>query len=91
MTAETHLFVLTARLRRAQPRNADVLQLCDRAEELARERAVSVLANAANAPSVANSIAVRAANTANRPKRDRAEYMRTYMRQRRAKRAETRP
>jgi hypothetical protein len=91
MTAETHLFVLTARLRRAQPRNADVLELCDRAEELARERAASLSANAANAPSVANSVAVGAANVANRPKRDRVEYMRTYMRRRRAKDADTHP
>jgi hypothetical protein len=87
MTAGTDLFVLTARLRRAQPRNADVLDLCDRAEALARERGALVSANAANASGVANSKAVRAANVVNRPKRDRAEYMR----QRRAKRGETRP
>jgi hypothetical protein len=47
MTAGTDVFVLTARLRRAQPRNADVLDLCDRAEELAQESAASLSANAA--------------------------------------------
>ena len=75
MTAETHLFVLTARLRRAQPRNTDVLQLCDRAEELAR--AATASAKVVSQPSVANGVAAAAANTANRPKRNRAEYMRT--------------
>jgi hypothetical protein len=35
MTAD--LFALTARLRRAMPRNPDVVELCDQAERLARE------------------------------------------------------
>jgi len=35
MTAD--LFTLTARLRRAMPRNPDVIELCDQAERLARE------------------------------------------------------
>jgi hypothetical protein len=35
MTAD--LFALTGRLRRAMPRNQDVVELCDQAERLARE------------------------------------------------------
>jgi hypothetical protein len=76
MTApvDADLFLLTARLRRAQPRNADVLKLCERAEKLAHGRPASAVANAAN-----------------KPKCHRAAYMRTYMRQRRAKQGETSP
>jgi hypothetical protein len=95
MTApiDPDLFVLTARLRRAQPRNPDVLELCERAEKLAHERAApaSASAKAANKPSAANAAAVAVANAPNTPKRDRADYMRTYMRQRRAKQGETSP
>jgi hypothetical protein len=83
------LFALTARLRRAQPRNADVIELCERAEKLVREHGTSLVANAVNEPSMANTATVIGANTAaNKPKRHRAEYMRTYMRQRRAKAAQ---
>jgi hypothetical protein len=83
MTSGTDLFVLTARLRRAQPRNMEVLELCDRAEQLARAAAAS--AKVVSQPSAANGVAAAVANTANKPRRDRADYMRTYMRRRRAK------
>jgi hypothetical protein len=87
MTVGTDLFLLTARLRRAQPRNMDVLELCDRAERMARIATAS--AKVVSQPSVANGVAAPMANSANKRKRNRADYMRTYMRRRRAKDADT--
>lgn len=73
----SELFQLTARLRRAFPRHADVLAICDEAESLSRKGMVPVVSN--TEPSEMRPRLITGAA----PKRDRAAYMKGYRARRR--------
>jgi hypothetical protein len=98
MTPAADLFALIARLRREQPRNPRVHDLCDRAEQQDRKIAeqaqtieqqareiVALRANAADNTAVANvSSADAVSSDANERRQHRRTYMRMLMRKKRA-------
>jgi hypothetical protein len=83
----TKLLVTIARLRRAMPRNADAMVVCDELDRMLTTQSVNVAVNSGGAGVAVNKLTPVAGDEVGRTHPARRNYMREYMRKRRAAKA----